>query len=275
LAELTLPERVLFISDLHLQDSRPDITRTLFSFLQSQTGQCDALYVLGDLFEVWIGDDDESELASSVAAALQAFNAAGAAIYIMHGNRDFLIGADYASRCGATLVSEPLTLITAAGPVLLMHGDQLCTDDTDYMQFRETVRQPAWQTEFLAKPLSARRDFARQARQQSQTATAHKQTSIMDVNQTAVVELMSRTAQTTLLHGHTHRPAIHEFELDVAAGTPLENRLPENRPAEGTSTDNKTRVAQRVVLGDWDQQAWYVETTKAGLELNFLPLQAC
>lgn len=247
-----MPSRILLISDLHLQESRPDISNTLLHFLKSNQRQCDALFILGDLFEVWIGDDDDSELKNSVASALSDFNLAGAWIFIAHGNRDFLLGEEFAQKCGASLISDPYTLQTENGPVILLHGDQLCTDDKDYMEFRNMVRQDAWQQDFLAKPLDERRAFAQQAREQSKTATADKNTEIMDVNQQEVLSLLHESGQTSMIHGHTHRPAIHDIELEQPIG------------------EHKT--AQRVVLGDWDKQAWYGEITSKGVELKNFPL---
>ena len=244
--------RTLFISDLHLQESRVDITNTLLHFLRANQGQCDALFILGDLFELWIGDDDVSELKSTIAEALATFNTTGARIYIVHGNRDFLIGQNYADQCGATLIADPYTLQSEIGSVLLMHGDQLCIDDTEYMKFRDQVRDDDWQRKFLAKPLDERRAFASQARKQSQSAIAGKSAEIMDVNQDEVLQLLISTQQTTLIHGHTHRPAIHKIHLDSPIGEHSE--------------------AKRIVLGDWDKQAWFGELNSDGISLQNFPL---
>ncbi|MDP6415646.1 MAG: UDP-2,3-diacylglucosamine diphosphatase [Gammaproteobacteria bacterium] len=245
-----MPERILFISDLHLEESRPDITATLLQFLDSNRGRCSALYILGDLFDVWIGDDERSELITEISAALRAFAETGPSIYILHGNRDFLIGEAFASSCGAQLIFEPFLLDTEAGTVVLLHGDSLCTDDVDYMQFRETVRQGSWQQEFLAKPLKERRAFAEQARQQSQQATAQKDTAIMDVNAEAVLQLCRESRQFILIHGHTHRPALHNLQFDD--------------PVNGS--DGGTRM----VLGDWDTQGWYGEIGGTQIQLHRL-----
>ncbi len=248
-----LPSRTLFISDLHLQESRPDITATLLHFLKLNQGQSDALFILGDLFEVWIGDDDVSELKSSIARALAAFNRAGARIFVAHGNRDFLIGQDYAEQCGATLIEDPYILSSESGSVVLLHGDQLCVDDSEYMKFRNEVRNQDWQREFLAKSLDERRTFASQARQQSRKAVADKSTEIMDVNQNEVLQLLSCTQQTTVIHGHTHRPAIHQIHLD--------------------SPICEKDEAKRIVLGDWDQQGWFAVLNSDGINLQNFPLQ--
>lgn len=244
--------RILFISDLHLEPARQDITDTLLQFLQQNAGRCDALYVLGDLFETWIGDDDDSDLAQTVAAALRQFNAAGAEIRLLHGNRDFLLGPDYARRCGASLIEEPFILSTPWGELLLLHGDSLCRDDVDYQQFRAMVRAPAWQQEFLSQSLQARREFAARAREQSRTATAGKSMTIMDVNAAAVLDALHQSGQHTLLHGHTHRPALHDIPLAT--------------PIQGASS------ARRIVLGAWDHEAWYGECDAAGIRLHHFPL---
>jgi len=245
-------DRLLFISDLHLEDSRPDITDALLRFLQQQTGQCRALYILGDLFEVWIGDDAWEPLSQRVAAALHGFADAGASVYLMHGNRDFLLGEDFAAACSARLLPDPSVIDTPIGPLLLSHGDVLCTDDVDYQNFRRQVRDPQWQQAFLARGLSERRAFAEQARQQSQQATATKDVGIMDVNQQSVLRFLATHQQYRLLHGHTHRPDFHEITL------------PE--PIQGRDE------AWRLVLGDWDSQAWYAELDGDGVELKRMPL---
>ncbi|MCH8136663.1 MAG: UDP-2,3-diacylglucosamine diphosphatase [Proteobacteria bacterium] len=248
-----LSSRTLFISDLHLQESRPDITATLLHFLKANQGQSDALFILGDLFEVWIGDDDVSELKSTIARALAAFNRAGSWIFIAHGNRDFLIGPDYAEQCGATLIEDPYILSSESDSVVLLHGDQLCIDDSEYMKFRNQVRDPDWQREFLAKSLDFRRAFASQARQQSQSAIADNPIEIMDVNQNEVLQLLNRSQQTTIIHGHTHRPEIHQIQLD----SPICER----------------DEAKRIVLGDWDQRGWFAELNPDGISLQNFPLQ--
>lgn len=243
-----MSSRILLISDLHLEDSRPDITRALLRFLELNKTHCDALYILGDLFEVWIGDDEHTALSDTVAAALKAFSATGSSIHIMHGNRDFLLASNFADRCGASIIVEPTVIETDSGSVLLMHGDSLCSDDSDYIQFRNMVRTQSWQQEFLAQSLEDRRAFAQMAREQSRQATSAKENSIMDVNQAAVEKLLIYSGQTILIHGHTHRPAIHELTL-------------------GDSGDEQ-KLARRVVLGDWDENPRYGEISKDGIELK-------
>ncbi len=243
---------ILFISDLHLEDSRRDITASLLSFLHKHSGECECLYILGDLFEVWIGDDESTPLTQTVADALISFSRQGSQIRIMHGNRDFLIGKDYAQQCGASLITDPYILKGPAGDIVLMHGDTLCTDDTAYMQFREMVRTPTWQEAFLSQSLDARREFARQARAESQKATSDKQSEIMDVNGQAVINTLNTHQKATLLHGHTHRPQIHDVEI--------------------SPDHSDIQTARRIVLGDWDKSGWYAELTANDLKLHEFPL---
>jgi UDP-2,3-diacylglucosamine hydrolase len=220
----------LFISDLHLDAGRPHIVDLYTRFLGTQARGADALYILGDLFESWIGDDDDSELAGAVAAATKALNTTGVPVFFMHGNRDFLLGAAYAARAGMTLLTDPTIVELGGERILLMHGDTLCTDDGDYQKFRTLVRNPQWQQQFLAKPLAERRAFAAQARGESKKHTAMKAAEIMDVNQRAVADTMRAHGVHRLIHGHTHRPATHRFEIDGQA-------------------------TERVVLGDWYEQS--------------------
>jgi len=242
-----LSKRILFISDLHLEESRPDITRTLLQFLNINSGKCAALYILGDLFEVWIGDDEQNPLIDEITSALRGFHVAGSSIYLMHGNRDFLIGDNFAKRCGAELIEDPCILKTEAGHIVLLHGDTLCTDDLEYMQFRAQVRQQIWQQEFLAKPLDDRRAFAQKARQASQKTAGIKNNSIMDVNGQAVLDLFNQFQENMMLHGHTHRPAVHE----LAFSNPINGQI----------------KGQRIVLGDWNNKAWYAETQSKEISL--------
>jgi UDP-2,3-diacylglucosamine hydrolase len=242
-----LSKRILFISDLHLEESRPDITRTLLQFLNINSGKCAALYILGDLFEVWIGDDEQSPLIDEITSALRGFHVAGSSIYLMHGNRDFLIGDNFAKRCGAELIEDPCILKTEAGHIVLLHGDTLCTDDLEYMQFRAQVRQQIWQQEFLAKSLDDRRAFAQEARQASQKTAGIKNNSIMDVNGQAVLDLFNQFQENMMLHGHTHRPAVHE----LAFSNPINGQI----------------KGQRIVLGDWNNKAWYAETQSKEISL--------
>ena len=242
-----MSSRILLISDLHLEHDRPDIAAALFAFLEKNSASCSALYILGDLFEVWIGDDDASELSTAVANALKSFHEAGTDIFILHGNRDFLLGDSYAASCGATLIDDSTVIDTPIGPALVLHGDDLCSDDVDYIKFRNTVRKKSWKQDFLSKNLAERRAFAYQARQQSQQATSTKKNAIMDVNATSVEQRLRETQQRLMIHGHTHRPQVHELKLGE-------------------------EKAQRVVLGDWDSHGWFAEIDEKGLRLEKFPL---
>ena len=242
-----MSSRILLISDLHLEHGRPDIAAALFKFLEKNSASCGALYILGDLFEVWIGDDEASELSTAVANALKSFNKAGTDIFILHGNRDFLLGDSYAASCGATLIDDSTVIDTPIGPALVLHGDDLCSDDVEYIKFRNTVRKKSWQQDFLSKNLAERRAFADQARQQSQQATSTKKNAIMDVNATSVEQRLRETQQRLMIHGHTHRPQVHELKLGE-------------------------EKAQRVVLGDWDTNGWFAEIDEKGLRLEKFPL---
>ena len=219
----------LFISDLHLDESRPHIVDLYTELLAGEARGADALYILGDLFESWIGDDDDAALPARVAEATRALRDSGVSVYFMHGNRDFLLGADYAARAGMTLLADPSVVDLGGRPTLLMHGDTLCTGDVEYLKFRALVRDPRWQQQFLAKPLAERRAFAAQARGESRRHTSMARPEIMDVDQAAVEAAMRTHGVRKLIHGHTHRPATHRFQLDGGE-------------------------AERIVLGDWYEQ---------------------
>jgi UDP-2,3-diacylglucosamine hydrolase len=193
-----------FISDLHLDTARPSTSRAFFRFLKD-IDSCESLYILGDLFEAWPGDDDDSTLAREVREALSSFNAADARTYIMHGNRDFLLGNDFCSRSGCQLLPEPTLIDLYGDSALIMHGDVLCTDDSDYLAFRSMVRDPGWQAEVLALPLTERKAMARKFREQSHEAKTNKAEDIVDVSPQAVDAAMEEAGIERLIHGHTHR----------------------------------------------------------------------
>ncbi|MCB1675347.1 MAG: UDP-2,3-diacylglucosamine diphosphatase, partial [Halioglobus sp.] len=201
--------RTLFISDLHLDASRPGITRALDDFLRRNT-ECERLYILGDLFEAWIGDDDDRPLVAAVAELLRRFTAAGPRLYLMQGNRDFLLGANFCRRVGAQLLPDPSLIDLYGTPTLLLHGDSLCTGDSQYQAFRRTARDPAWQVELLARSLQERRALAAQLRGMSQQANSNKAQDIMDVAPQEVERVMRKYGVSQLIHGHTHRPARHD-----------------------------------------------------------------
>ena len=232
----------LFISDLHLHESRPQVTRAFFHFLYTQAVHAEALYILGDFFDAWIGDDDDSELLQDVADGLHKLNELGVAIYFMHGNRDFLLGEAYANKAGMELIPDGIIIDLYGTPTLLMHGDSLCTDDVEYQQFRTMVRSPQWQQQVLAQPLAARRALAAQMREKSQSMNSLKAEDILDVSVTEVVAQMETTGVTRLIHGHTHRPARH---LLVINGKP----------------------AERIVLGDWHDSGWCIKADQTNIEL--------
>jgi UDP-2,3-diacylglucosamine hydrolase len=236
---------VLFVSDLHLDASRPAITALFLDFLAGEARQAEALYILGDLFEAWVGDDDPGEPGASVCAALQALAAGGVPVYLMRGNRDFLYGQAMAERCGAMLLPDPCVVSLHGRPTLLMHGDLLCSDDTAYQAFRRQVRDPAWQANFLAQPLAARQAFAAQARAASRQHQSGVSEMITDVTPATVESTLAAYGVDRLVHGHTHRPAIHALTVN---GQP----------------------AVRVVLGDWYDQGSVLRASADGLALTAL-----
>lgn len=239
----------LFIADLHLDPSRPQITDLFERYLaDDEVRRAEALYILGDLVEAWIGDDDDAELPARIAAATRAVRGAGVPVYFMVGNRDFLLGPAFAARAGLTLLDDGTVHDIHGRRTLLMHGDVLCTDDIAYQAVRRQVRTPEWQAQILAMPLQARRAFAAKAREDSKAHTGNTMESIMDVNADAVAETMRKAGVTRLIHGHTHRPAVHDFQLD---GAP----------------------AQRIVLGDWYEQGSVLRVDADGVELRGLAVK--
>lgn len=236
-------EHILFISDLHLEPKRPNVTAAVQEFLATKGQECEKLFLLGDIFELWLGDDDSSELSLAIAAALRKLTRDGVQVFIMRGNRDFLLGDVYANECGAELLGDTYHLETSLGAIQLLHGDTLCTDDHDYQEFRTLTREIGWQTSFLNQPLEERRAFAETARSKSKAATAEKSDLIMDVNNDAVLRIFEDSGSDIIIHGHTHRPAEHKNILGPGAGT-------------------------RVVLGDWDQKGWYAEIKNKELTLS-------
>lgn len=208
----------LFISDLHLSQDRPDITQLFLRFLQGPARQAEALYILGDLFEVWLGDDMVLPDYQASITELKSLSQS-VPLYIMHGNRDFLMGENFEAMTGCRLLEEELVIDLYGTPTLLMHGDTLCTDDVAYQNFRAMVRNPQWQTELLSKTPDERLELARKYREISKTEIQGKTAGIMDVNQAAVEQAMQKHHVQQLIHGHTHRPAVHEFQLGDRAAT--------------------------------------------------------
>lgn len=211
----------LFISDLHLDETRPAVSELFFRFMDESVRDAGALYILGDLFEAWVGDDqlDHDPLAQRVAAGLLAVSIGGTKVYFMHGNRDFLIGERFAQQAGLTLLPDPTVIELRGERVLLMHGDTLCTDDTAYQTFRHQVRNPAWQEALLAKTYQDRLALALSIRSQSETEKSMKAEAIMDVNSKAVESAFRAHGCRTLVHGHTHRPARHDERIDGQVAT--------------------------------------------------------
>ena len=205
----------LLISDLHLTEERPEANERFISLLEEKGRAAGALYILGDFFEYWIGDDDLAEPFNAVIASLlKDLTRRGIPVYLMHGNRDFLIGEGFCAATGASLLQDPTVLEIAGVKTLLMHGDTLCTDDLDYQAWRRKARDPTFQAAFLAKPLPERRKAVGQMREQSKQVVQEKSAQIMDVNDEAVRRALRDHGVRRLIHGHTHRPGRHAIEVD-------------------------------------------------------------
>ena len=218
--------RQLFISDLHLWEQQPQLEKLFMQFMQQQASEADELYVLGDLFEVWIGDDAIDEMAERVIKAFRHFSDNVGKLYFIRGNRDFLLGERFADSTGGTFLVDPHRLNIAGQQTLLMHGDTLCTDDTEYMAFRKKVRSTTWQQHFLSMSIDQRRQIAREMRKASAARGKSMAEEISDVTQSEVNNLMEQSSVSLLIHGHTHRQARHPMTIN-------------DQPAE------------RIVLGDW------------------------
>ena len=232
-----------FISDLHLEASRPNVTRAFKHFLSSTARGARAIYILGDFVDAWIGDDDSSEFARELKTALAKSASSGTRIYFLHGNRDFLIGKKFADDTGVTLLDEHTVVPLYGENILLLHGDTLCTDDTDYMKFREKVRNPQWKNKVLRYPLFLRKIIASHMRSKSRKENANKAEQIMDVSEDAVKDMFTKFNVSIMLHGHTHRPNRHTYDF---SGKPCE----------------------RIVLGDWEEFGWFVKADTTGLYLE-------
>jgi UDP-2,3-diacylglucosamine hydrolase len=238
-----------FISDLHLSADRDDINQCLFTFLSEQAPKADALYVLGDLFEVWIGDDDQNNFTLSIAEAFNALRKLEVPVYFIHGNRDFLIRQHFAKQAGFKILPEQVVIDLYGEPTLIMHGDELCTKDIEYQAFRKKARSWWWPRIMLSLPLSMRRKLAEKGRATSKQKQSKLSAEIMDVTPQEVISYMQKFAVKRLVHGHTHRPAIHQLELN-------------GRPAE------------RIVLGDWYDQGSVLKVSKEHTDLSSLNLQS-
>lgn len=243
---------ILLISDLHLEEQRPDITRAFLALLDGRARAAESLYILGDFFEAWIGDDAMSPFQLSICKALRALSDSGTQIFLMHGNRDFMIGQAFCKAAGCTLLKDPSVVQLNGEPVLLMHGDSLCTRDEAYMRMRRYLRNPLTLWVLRHLPLGTRHKLARKLRNESRAQTRMKANDIVDVTAEEIPRIMAQYGVRTLIHGHTHRPAIHKLLVGNDA-------------------------AKRIVLGDWDRQGWALQVDEQGFQLaafDFVPVPA-
>lgn len=231
-----------FIADLHLAQNRPDITACFLRFLENEAIKAQTLYILGDLFEAWIGDDDDSDFVATIANALTTLNNTGVKIYYIHGNRDFLLGQRFAKKSSMLLLPEVDLIPLYGQTAVVMHGDTLCTKDVAYQEFRKKSRSWWWQAMIKSLPLFVRKKMAVNYRKKSAMATSMKSQDIMDVTPEEVVNCLERYQSQLLIHGHTHRPAVHSLSVN----------------------GNK---AQRIVLGDWYEQGAWLKVTPTSMEL--------
>ena len=235
-----------FISDLHLEPARPTSSQLFLSFLHSIQAKAEALYILGDLFEYWIGDDflqtAQGQVVLPLVHALKQLATSGVPVFIQHGNRDFLLGKDFSELSACQILPDHYVIDLYGQPTLLMHGDLLCTDDLEYQKTRALFRSAEWQNQILQRSIPERLQYAQNLRMQSQQSAQSKQEEILDANQAAIEAAMREAGVQQLIHGHTHRPAIHRFSLDGHA-------------------------AQRIVLGDWYQQGSFLKVDAQGMQL--------
>ena len=229
----------LFISDIHLSEDTPHLTNAFKVFLNKSKETCSHLFILGDLFEIWIGDDDDNSFNQDIKKALFDFTNDGPKTFFMHGNRDFLIGEAFANEVGISILSDPYTLDINGMKTVLSHGDFLCTDDADYIEFRNKVRSEEWQKDFLSKSIDERNEIANSLRSDSKDATSEKPLDITDVNSDSVKSFLKENKPDVFIHGHTHRPKIYDYDS-----------------------------SKRVVLGDWDKSGWYFSIVEKNLDLK-------
>jgi UDP-2,3-diacylglucosamine hydrolase len=239
----------LLVSDVHLGADSPDALGQFLGFLEAEAARAEALYILGDLFESWVGDDDRSPEGERVCGALRALAASGVPCFLLHGNRDFLLGEGFCARSGCRLLADPVVAELYGEPVLLTHGDALCTGDHSYQELRSVVRSPRWQRRFLALPLATRELLAGEARAGSRRHVARTMPTIMDVNPQAVTAAFRASGVRRMIHGHTHRPGVHALSVD---GLP----------------------AERIVLGAWYEQGSYLSCEPGAYRLCELPRPA-
>lgn len=238
--------KTLFVSDLHLDAASPEIARQFHAFLEGEARSAEALYILGDLFEAWLGDDDPDPAARATVRVLRALTDSGVPVFVMHGNRDFLIGERFCRETGAVLLPDGTVIELYGERAVLMHGDALCTDDASYQRLRRIVRNPVVRALFRIMTLDQRRTLAARMRAGSRAHVGMTAPAIMDVNAEAVAHAFREAGVRTMIHGHTHRPAVHPLEID---GAP----------------------AKRIVLGDWYTQGSVLEVSAGGFELRALP----
>ena len=218
-----------FISDIHLSEDTPHLTNAFKTFLNESKQKCTHLFILGDLFEIWIGDDDENAFIEEIKKTLIDFTANGPETFFIHGNRDFLLGENFANEVGISILPDPYTLDINGLRVILSHGDFLCTDDVDYINFRNQVRSEDWQNNFLSKSIEERKQISQSLRSDSKIATSNKSLEITDVNLETVNKFIKEHNPNIFIHGHTHRPKIHRYDK-----------------------------AKRIVLGDWNKVGWFI-----------------
>lgn len=235
---------IYFISDLHLTPKRPATTELFFDFLRNVAPAANSVYILGDLFEFWVGDDaDEFTGQDVVCKALRRLTDSGVAVYFMHGNRDFLVGDSFADKTGCEILSDPTSITLHDQNILLAHGDSMCTDDTAHQHFRSVVNDPAWQQEFLSHSMAERVDIALNARSHSELHKSMTSMEIMDVNQDSVERQIKQYGADILVHGHTHRPGIHPIRINCGEAT-------------------------RIVLGDWYEQSSVLHYDRGTFQLS-------
>ncbi|MEE3240797.1 MAG: UDP-2,3-diacylglucosamine diphosphatase [Pseudomonadota bacterium] len=234
----------LFISDIHLCEQRPDISQAFVEFCAHRATKASNLYILGDLCDAWLGDDDNSPLAELLQQQLLMLYERGVKVFIMVDNRDFLMGNEFSKACNCEILPDPSVIKLYGQSILLMHGDSMCTDDKEYMDFRKIIRDPAMQKKLLSKPLSERRSIATMLREKSRSANAIKAEDIMDVTSSEVSKAFEKHDVDILIHGHTHRPAVHQIK-----------------------TNNEFEL-KRYVLGDWDSKGWYIKAEKSQISLH-------
>lgn len=236
----------LFISDLHLTPTRPDITQCFMTFMRTEARNADALYVLGDLFEFWVGDDDKTPFASQIRSEFKNLTDSGVAVFFIQGNRDFLLGERFCKQTGMTLLDDVCTIDLYGTRAVIMHGDTLCTDDVDYQKFRKTVHQPWLQWVFNHIPWFIKKKIVAKVQSDIRDDKKNKSLDIMDVNQSEVEQVMSQYSVSLMIHGHTHRPDTHVFELNGKSKT-------------------------RIVLGDWYTQGSVLYVNSDGFDLQTRP----